>query len=211
MFPRTLKSVAITEQMRAALGIDKSVEALTPAELIKACLRAPVDLLWNGGVGTYVKAITETNDDVGRQGQRRAARGRLRATRQVRGRGREPRLDPARPGRVRRAAAAGSTPTSSTTPPGSTRPTMRSTSRSCSSERWLPVGCRPDDRDELLASMTDEVAELVLADNYDQNLALANAVYHVGVDGGRARRLDGALGEPGPARSRDRVLAVDRG
>ena len=62
VFPRTLKSIVITEQMRSALGIDKSVEALTPAELIKACLRAPVDLLWNGGIGTFVKAMTETND-----------------------------------------------------------------------------------------------------------------------------------------------------
>ena len=43
VFPRTLKSIAITEQMRNALGIDKSVQELTPAELIKACLRAPVD------------------------------------------------------------------------------------------------------------------------------------------------------------------------
>ena len=63
MFPRTLKSIAITQQ-RNALGIDKSVQELTPAELIKACLRAP-QMLWNGGVGTFVKAVTETNDDVG--------------------------------------------------------------------------------------------------------------------------------------------------
>ena len=41
------------------------MQELTPAELIKACLRAPVDLLWNGGVGTFVKAVTETNDVVG--------------------------------------------------------------------------------------------------------------------------------------------------
>jgi glutamate dehydrogenase len=65
VFPRSLKSIVITKQMRSAFGIDKSVEALTPAELIKACLRAPVDLLWNGGIGTFVKALTETNDVVG--------------------------------------------------------------------------------------------------------------------------------------------------
>ncbi|HYH76983.1 MAG TPA: NAD-glutamate dehydrogenase domain-containing protein, partial [Arthrobacter sp.] len=50
IFPRTLKSITITPQMRAALGIDKSVEALPPAQLINACLKAPVDLLWNGGI-----------------------------------------------------------------------------------------------------------------------------------------------------------------
>ena len=51
--------------MREALGIAKSVEALAPAELINACLKAPVDLLWNGGIGTYVKATAETNAEVG--------------------------------------------------------------------------------------------------------------------------------------------------
>jgi glutamate dehydrogenase len=38
---------------------------MTPAELIKAMLLAPVDLLWNGGIGTYVKAATESNADIG--------------------------------------------------------------------------------------------------------------------------------------------------
>ena len=65
MFPRTAKSVTITEPMRAALGLAKTVEALSPAELITACLKAPVDLLWNGGIGTYVKAAAETNAEVG--------------------------------------------------------------------------------------------------------------------------------------------------
>ena len=48
-----------------ALGIPAAVESLTPAELINACLKAPVDLMWNGGIGTYVKAITESHADVG--------------------------------------------------------------------------------------------------------------------------------------------------
>ena len=65
MYPRTLKSVVITEEMRSALSVDKSTEALTPAELIKACLKAPIDLLWNGGIGTYIKASTENNAEVG--------------------------------------------------------------------------------------------------------------------------------------------------
>ena len=49
--------------MRRALDVD--AEALPPDELIRAILRAPVDLLWNGGIGTYVKASTEVNADVG--------------------------------------------------------------------------------------------------------------------------------------------------
>ena len=51
--------------MRAALGIDEATRSLSPAELIRAILRAPVDLLCNGGIGTYVKASTESHVDVG--------------------------------------------------------------------------------------------------------------------------------------------------
>ena len=51
--------------MREALGIDDDVDKLTPAELMKAILQAPVDLLWNGGIGTYVKASDETHADAG--------------------------------------------------------------------------------------------------------------------------------------------------
>jgi glutamate dehydrogenase len=62
VFARTAKSVVITPQMQEALGT--SAESLTPAELIRTALRAPVDLLWNGGIGTYVKARSETNEQV---------------------------------------------------------------------------------------------------------------------------------------------------
>jgi glutamate dehydrogenase len=63
VFPRTAKAVPLSPQIRAALDVDSP--ALAPDELIRAILRAPVDLLWNGGIGTYVKAGTETNADVG--------------------------------------------------------------------------------------------------------------------------------------------------
>src|SRR5919204_3029075 len=59
VWPRTAKSIPLSDAARAALGVDAS--ALAPAELIQAILRAPVDLLWNGGIGTYVKASTETH------------------------------------------------------------------------------------------------------------------------------------------------------
>ncbi|PZM93596.1 MAG: NAD-glutamate dehydrogenase, partial [Actinobacteria bacterium] len=65
VYPRTAKSVPISPQVRAVLGLDESVTALSPAELIKAILQAPVDLLWNGGIGTYVKASTESHAEVG--------------------------------------------------------------------------------------------------------------------------------------------------
>ncbi|MDQ3057044.1 MAG: NAD-glutamate dehydrogenase, partial [Pseudomonadota bacterium] len=65
LFPRTLKSIPLTPEVKASLGIDVVVEAMSPAELMNAILKAPVDLLWNGGIGTYVKASFETHTDVG--------------------------------------------------------------------------------------------------------------------------------------------------
>ena len=63
VFPRTAKSVPLSAEARAALGIE--AESLTPSELIHALLHAPVDLLWNGGIGTYVKAKEERHAEVG--------------------------------------------------------------------------------------------------------------------------------------------------
>jgi glutamate dehydrogenase len=63
VWPRTAKSIPLAPQVRQALGVD--TERMTPHELMRAILRAPVDLLWNGGIGTYVKASGETHADVG--------------------------------------------------------------------------------------------------------------------------------------------------
>jgi glutamate dehydrogenase len=63
VYPRAAKSIPISERVKEALAIDD--DELSPAELISAILRAPVDLLWNGGIGTYVKASTETHADAG--------------------------------------------------------------------------------------------------------------------------------------------------
>ena len=76
---------------------------LTPDELVSAVLRAPVDLLWNGGIGTYVKATTETSRRRRRPRERRGAHRRDRAARPGRRRGREPRIHPTGPRRVRAA------------------------------------------------------------------------------------------------------------
>jgi glutamate dehydrogenase len=64
VWPRTAKRIPVSPQARLALGLE-GVEELTPDELIRAILRAPVDLLWNGGIGTFVKASTESHADVG--------------------------------------------------------------------------------------------------------------------------------------------------
>jgi len=60
---RSLKSIAITPEVKAALGIE--AETMTPTELVHAILKAPVDLIYNGGIGTYVKASDESHAQVG--------------------------------------------------------------------------------------------------------------------------------------------------
>ena len=126
---RSAKSIALTPEVKAALGIDAGVDAMTPTELVNAILKAPVDLLYNGGIGTYVKAATETHAAGRRPRQRRAARRRPRPALQGLRRRRQPRLHAARASSSR-APAGASTPTRSTTRPASTPPTTRSTSRS---------------------------------------------------------------------------------
>ncbi len=65
VYPRSAKSIEISPQVRSALGLSEQVQALAPTQLIQAILSAPVDLLFNGGVGTYVKASGETSLEVG--------------------------------------------------------------------------------------------------------------------------------------------------
>jgi glutamate dehydrogenase len=63
VWPRTAKSVPLSVEARTALGVQ--AESLSPTELCQAILRAPVDLFWNGGIGTFVKASSESHPDVG--------------------------------------------------------------------------------------------------------------------------------------------------
>ncbi|MFO1305775.1 MAG: NAD-glutamate dehydrogenase [Burkholderiales bacterium] len=63
IYPRSAKSIAITPEVKAALSI--AADAMTPTELVNAILKAPVDLVYNGGIGTYVKASTQTHAEVG--------------------------------------------------------------------------------------------------------------------------------------------------
>ena len=99
VWPRTAKSVPVSAEMRAALGVADA--PLTPTELIRAVLRAPVDLLWNGGIGTYVKGSTGVQRGGRRPHQRRRPGGWPGAARGRRRRGRQPGLHPGRADRVR--------------------------------------------------------------------------------------------------------------
>ena len=65
VWPRGAKSIPLSAEAREALGIEAAVEQMSPAELMNAILKSPVDLLWNGGIGTYVKATREAHSEVG--------------------------------------------------------------------------------------------------------------------------------------------------
>lgn len=63
VFERSAKSITLTPEIQALTGLTQT--RITPTELISALLKSEIDLLWNGGIGTYVKASTETHADVG--------------------------------------------------------------------------------------------------------------------------------------------------
>ncbi|OGA66641.1 MAG: NAD-glutamate dehydrogenase [Betaproteobacteria bacterium RIFCSPLOWO2_12_FULL_65_14] len=63
VFPRSAKSISLSPEVQEVLGVE--AKALAPAELVNAILKAPVDLLYNGGIGTYVKATRQSHADVG--------------------------------------------------------------------------------------------------------------------------------------------------
>ena len=65
IFSRDSKTVPVSTEMRERFDIGADVDSLAPDELIHTLLQAPVDLIWNGGIGTYVKAASETHDQVG--------------------------------------------------------------------------------------------------------------------------------------------------
>ncbi|WP_072802524.1 NAD-glutamate dehydrogenase [Rhodococcoides yunnanense] len=174
VWERTVKSIPISAPARVALGLQDSVTALSPPELVRAILRAPADLLWNGGIGTYIKASTESNSDVGDKSNDavRVDGNELRAT--VVGEGGN--LGATALGRIEYDLAGGRINTDAVD---------NSAGVDCSDHEvnikiLLESAIADDlldraDRDDLLASMTDEVGRLVLWDNIMQNELLGTS------------------------------------
>ncbi len=61
VYSREQKAIPVSAQVRAALGIESDVTEMAPPNLIRVILQAPVDLLFNGGIGTYIKAESESD------------------------------------------------------------------------------------------------------------------------------------------------------
>ncbi|WP_221324100.1 NAD-glutamate dehydrogenase [Actinoplanes sp. L3-i22] len=185
IYPRGAKSIPVSPEVRAVLGLADTVTAVSPGELMRAILKAPVDLLFNGGIGTYVKAASESHADVGDKGNDaiRVNGSELRV--KVVGEGGN--LGLTQKGRIEFARSGGG-PGANGKPIGGrifTDFIDNSAGVDCSDHevniKILLGGAVTDgeltmpERDELLAAMTDEVGALVLRDNYEQATALGNA------------------------------------
>ncbi|WP_019629200.1 NAD-glutamate dehydrogenase [Actinomadura atramentaria] len=174
VFPRTAKSIRLTPEMRAALGLPDGVAALAPYELIRAALLAPVDLLWNGGIGTYVKASTENNADVGDKANDlvRVDGADLRC--KVVGEGGN--LGFTQLGRIEFARTGGLINTDFIDNSAGVDTSDHEVNIKILLDQVVrDGGLGRKQRDELLYSMTDEVGDLVLRDNCAQNVVLAAA------------------------------------
>ncbi|MFI7434591.1 NAD-glutamate dehydrogenase [Micromonospora haikouensis] len=174
VYSRAAKSVPVSPQVRAVLGLDDDVTQLSPQELMKAILTAPVDLFWNGGIGTYVKASSESNAEVGdKSNDAIRVDGRSLRCRVV---GEGGNLGCTQLGRIEYALAGGRIYTdfidnAAGVDCSDHEVNIKILLNTAVADGELTV----PERDELLAGMTDEVAELVLRDNYDQARAINNS------------------------------------
>ncbi|MDT4911624.1 MAG: glutamate dehydrogenase [Pseudonocardiales bacterium] len=181
VYPRTLKAIPVSQQVAAALGLPIGTAKLTPSDLIHAILLAPVDLLWNGGIGTYVKASTESHSDVGDKANDalRADAGELRC--KVVGEGGN--LGLTQRGRIEFARKGGKINTDAIDNSAGVDTSDHEVNLKILLDRAVASGSiTQDERNALLAEATDDVARHVLRDNYEQNVLL-----------GMARKLSPAL------------------
>ncbi len=172
VFARSEKSIKLSREVKDALGIDAAVDSLSPTELISAALKAPVDLLWNGGIGTYVKGSSETHADVGdRANNALRVNGRDLRCKVV---GEGGNLGFTQLGRVEAAQSGVLLNTDFIDNSAGVDTSDHEVNIKILLNGEVQKGkLKLADRNKLLASMTDEVAALVLNDNYRQNQTLS--------------------------------------
>ena len=172
VWPRSAKSVPVSPQARTVLGLDEGVVALSPDELISGILAAPVDLLWNGGIGTYVKASDESNADVGDRSNDAVRINGAQVRARVIGEGGNLGLTQA--GRIEYSLAGGLVNTDFIDNSAGVDTSDHEVNIKILLADAIRAGAiAASARHELLEEMTDDVAALVLRHNYRQNMALA--------------------------------------
>lgn len=167
---RSAKLIRLSDEVRAALRIEAA--SMTPAELMQAILKAPVDLLWNGGIGTYVKAATQSHGEVGdRANDAIRVNGRdLRA--KVVGEGGN--LGFTQLGRIEYAMQGGRINTDAIDNAAGVHTSDREVNIKIPLNELERAGeLTRAERDPFLAAMTEEIAHFVLRDNYVQSAAIS--------------------------------------
>ncbi|WP_396836252.1 NAD-glutamate dehydrogenase [Mycobacterium sp. ITM-2016-00318] len=168
VYSREQKSIPISPQVRTALGIEDGVDELPPPDLLRRILKAPVDLLWNGGIGTYIKAETESDAEVGDR-----ANDMIRVNgNQVRAKvvGEGGNLGVTSRGRIEFDLSGGRINTDAMDNSAGVDCSDHEVNIKILIDALVSNGkLQAEDRTDLLLSMTDEVGELVLVDNKDQN------------------------------------------
>ena len=170
IYRRQQKSIHLSEQAKKALATDKSVFA--PAELIQTILQAPADLLWNGGIGTYVKACSESNAEVGDRSNDsvRVNAANLRASAVAEGGN----LGLTQLARIEFAEQGGLINTDAIDNSGGVDSSDHEVNIKILVNKMVDEGdITLKHRNELLVSMTDDVARLVLRHNYLQSQRLS--------------------------------------
>jgi len=172
VWPRSAKSVPIMPQVRAALGLAEDCVALPPDQLISAMLAAPVDLLWNGGVGTYVKATSQTHADAGDRSNDAVRVNASELRSKIIGEGGN--LGLTQQARIEFALAGGLVNTDFIdNSAGVDTSDYEVNIKILLDGAVRDGGLAPADRGMLLQQMTGEVGALVLEHNYQQNRTLA--------------------------------------
>ena len=174
VWPRSAKSVPVSEPARQALGLAEDVRALSPDQLISAILAAPVDLLWNGGVGTYVKASTQSDADAGDRANDAVRIDATAVRAKVIAEGGN--LGVTQAGRIEYALAGGLINTDFIDNSAGVDTSDHEVNIKILLAESVSRGeLTMEQRNRLLQEMTDEVGQLVLQDNYHQNRALASS------------------------------------
>lgn len=173
VFARQAKSITVSPQVREALGLPASTTELSPPELLRAILLAPADLLYNGGIGTYVKASTESNASVGdKANDAIRVDGRDLRVKVV---GEGGNLGMTQRGRIEAALQGVILNTDAIDNSAGVDCSDHEVNIKIFVDRMVAAGkLAAEERADFLASMTDEVARLVLEDNIDQNILLLN-------------------------------------
>jgi glutamate dehydrogenase len=172
VFARTLKEIPLSPEVKALIGSD--ADSLSPAALINALLKTQVDLLWFGGIGTYLKASSQSNLDAGDRANDAVRINGNEVRAKVVGEGAN--LGVTQLGRIEYARSGGRIDTDAVDNSAGVDTSDHEVNLKILLGGPVMRGeLSEDGRNTLLASMTDDVAAHVLADNYNQTLALSVA------------------------------------